>query len=160
MPKKRRKKRKEKSNLKKLQEQADELVKQIVRLRDDWTCQKCDKYIRHDLPRQQKNAHTAHVIAKSQSSNLRWDLLNVVLLSFHEHQAFHIRGGMDRWFKKKWPHRWRYLNEPVRQKGITKPRCNHNWIMAGCSLREKEEWMRKVVSELQIKYEDLKSERN
>ena len=143
---------KRKTKLAKLKDKADKLVRDIVRLRDDNICQKSGKYV------EGSNAHTAHIVAKSQSTNLRWDLLNVVLLSFHEHQAFHIRGGMGQWFKKKWPHRWRYLNEPVSQNGVAMPRCNHKWIMAGKSLREKEEWMEKIIVELEAKYKELKNE--
>ena len=142
-------KRKKKSSLAKLKEKADKLVRQIVRLRDAHICQKSGKYV------EGCNAHTAHIIAKSQSTNLRWDLLNVILLSFHEHQAFHIRGGMNEWFREKWRWRWVYLNQLVKQNGKIMPRCNHNWIMTGKSPKEKEEWMQKIISELEAKYEEL-----
>lgn len=143
-------KRKKKTKLAKLKDKADDLVKQVVRLRDLHTCQKSGKYV------EGSNAHTAHIIAKSQSSNLRWDLVNVTLLSFHEHQAFHIRGGMNQWFATQWPHRWEYLNQDVNQGGLVMPRCNHSWIMAGKSLREKEEWMQDIIAELEAKLKELK----
>ena len=142
---------KKRKSIKKLKDKADDLVKQVVRLRDLHTCQKSGKYV------EGSNAHTAHVIAKSQSTNLRWNLVNIVLLSFHEHQAFHIRGGMGQWFKKKWPHRWRYLNEPISQSGVAMPRCNHKWVMTGKSLREKEEWMEKIIAGLEAKLKELKN---
>lgn len=140
---------KRKTKLAKLKIKADDLLKQAVRLRDEHICQKSGKYVAGS------NAHTAHVIAKSHSTNLRWDLLNVILLSFHEHQSFHIRGGMNEWFKKRWPHRWRYLNEPVKQNGTTMPRCNHKWIMSGKSTKQKEEFMNKIIEGLQAKIKDL-----
>lgn len=147
-------KRRVKTKLAKLKDKADNLVRQVVRLRDEHICQKSGKYV------EGSNAHTAHVIAKSQSQNLRWDLLNVCLLSFHEHQVFHIRGGMDDWFKEKWPHRWDYLNRPVKQNGKTMPRCNHTWIMVGKSLKEKEEWMQVIISGLTFKLQELKENTN
>ena len=114
-----------KTKLRKLKEQADELVKQIVRLRDDWHCQKCGRYIIHNTPEQRKVAHTAHIIPKSQGNNLRWDLLNIVLLDFHCHQGGHIRAdGLD-WFKEKFGARWEYLNADVLINGVIKPRRNH-----------------------------------
>lgn len=89
----------------KLVAKLDNIVKQIVRLRDNGCCQYCGK------PASGQNAHTAHVYAKK-THRLRWDLLNLLLLCFHCHiekfhrNPFEIQEG---WFRQKYPARYEYL---------------------------------------------------
>lgn len=139
-----------KTKLRKLKEKADELVKQIVRLRDDWTCQRCDKYLIHDIPDQRKNIHTAHIVPKSERNALRWNLLNTALLCFHCHQQSHIRADLQ-WFRNRFPARWEYLHQDVLVDGVIKPRHRHikQYRVAD---------MKYLISQLEAKLKQLKGE--
>jgi len=140
-----------KTKLRKLKEKADELVKQIVRLRDEWTCQKCDKYLVHDTPGQRKNIHTVHIMPRSSGNVLRWDLLNVCVGCFHCHQRSHIRADLQ-WFKNKFPARWEYLHQDVLTDGVIKSRHQHikQYRVAD---------MKYLISELELKLEQLRVEK-
>lgn len=97
---------------KQLRNALDEELKQVCRLRDNYTCQHCGKHV------EGQDAHTSHVITKGQGYKLRWDLLNVLLLCFHCHRQFwHDSGEGIGWFKEKYPYRWEYLNN---SRGILK----------------------------------------
>ena len=101
-----------KTERQKLVVKLDNVVKEIVRVRDEWTCQKCGK--KFD-PRDRSSlcsAHTAHIIGKGSGGyRLRWDLINVVLLCHHCHiNVFHQSGkGIEEWLKKNFPARGQYL---------------------------------------------------
>lgn len=140
-----------KTRLGKLKEKADELVKQIVRLRDNWTCQKCDKYLVHDAPDQRKNVHTVHIMPRSSGNVLRWDLLNVCVGCFHCHQQSHIRADLQ-WFKNKFPARWEYLHQDVLvDGGVIKPR--HRYIK-----QYRVADMKYLLNQLETKLEQLRNE--
>lgn len=143
--KKKKSKRRKKSPLKKLEDKADGLTRDIIRIRDGWTCQKCGKHITL-----KNDAHRAHIVGRSHKI-LRWDLINLLLLCFHCHQEFHSDGQLKEYVEEKWPARYEYLylwpNE------AEPPRCNQN--LPYRTAKEKIEWMQKIIAELQAKYEEL-----
>jgi len=147
------KKRKPKSDRKKLIKQLDELTKQVVRLRDEWVCQKCEKYIVHDTSTGKMFAHTAHIVSRSRHF-LRWDILNLVLLDMNCHRWGH-RHPLEfaEWFKKRFPARWLYLDTPVQTPdGYFKPRR----FVAKSFFTDDD--LRKKVKYLQQKLADLQNE--
>ena len=102
--------RKTKSPRKKLKDKLEKIVKEIVRLRDNRTCQYCGK---ENL--EGANCHVSHVIPRSQSLLLQYDLINLKVLDFRHHlQWWHlnpVEAGI--WFKDKFPERWAYLEEKI-----------------------------------------------
>lgn len=78
------KKRKQKSKRARMTDCLDELCRDIVRLIHKNRCYKCGLYI------QGTNSHPHHIIAKGGgASRRRFDLLNLVLLCFHDHRWWH-----------------------------------------------------------------------
>ena len=97
-------KRKKKTKRKLQYDQLDEICKQIIILRDDCTCQVSGK----NLEDEEKHPH--HLTKRSKSIRLRWDLLNIILLSKGWHCKFtndEVLG--DKWFREKFPARYEYL---------------------------------------------------
>ena len=92
---------------KSLTKKLDELVKQITRLRDGFTCQVCDKHI------EGCNAHTCHVVAKGNGASWRrFDLLNVFVGCMKCHDWWHkqpLESG--KWFAKRFRARDKYLEK-------------------------------------------------
>jgi hypothetical protein len=94
-----------KTKRKKLTEKICELMKQICRERDSYTCQKCGKKVSG------QDAHTAHIRSKGVGGlRFKFDLLDVILLCFHCHQMQHAGewNAMD-WLVERYPHRAEYL---------------------------------------------------
>ena len=94
-----------KTERKKLTDKLDELCRDIIRIRDDMTCQRCHKQI------EKSNAHCSHVIPKSRGNNLRWNLINLKLLCMYCHLHWwhkDIISGAE-WFKSAFPARHKYL---------------------------------------------------
>ena len=86
----------------------DELCKLITRLRDDDTCQRCDKKVYGH------NSHTSHVVFKGNGASWRrFDLLNLKLLCHYDHRNWwHAQPTESgKWFKKKFPARDEYLEK-------------------------------------------------
>ena len=85
----------------------DKLVIDIVRLRDNYTCQYCGKKVTD------RNAHVSHVIPRSAGNKLRWDLKNLKLLCFHCHINWWHKNPVESgaWFKNKFPKRYKYLQD-------------------------------------------------
>lgn len=99
-------KRKEKSPRKRLIEKLDKASKQVVYLRDNYTCQKCGKYSKTDY-------QASHVIPVSAGNKLRWDPLNMKVMCYHCHLNWWHKNPMEaaEWFATKFPDRWKYLQE-------------------------------------------------
>ena len=102
-----------KSERKKLIDKLDKITAKIIKIRDDYTCQKCGK---KPVPR---GCHWAHIFSRSRHS-VRWDLLNSVVLCNGCHRYWHANPLTAQiWFSKKFPHRYEYLQaekqKPVRQ---------------------------------------------
>lgn len=94
-----------KSKRKKLTEKLDDLVRDVVRLRDEDTCQKCGKHI------EGSNSHPCHVVAKGNGASLRrYDLLNIFLGCIRCHRWWHDQPTESgAWFAKRFPARNSYL---------------------------------------------------
>ncbi len=101
--------RKTKSPRRKLKDKLEKIVKEIVRLRDNRTCQYCGK---ENL--EGANCHVSHVIPRSQSLLLMFDPLNLKILCYHHHINWFHKSPIEaaEWFLRKFPERWEYL-EPL-----------------------------------------------
>jgi len=91
----------------KIKKRLEKLSREIILLRDNSTCQYCNKKI------EKNNAHISHVIPKSHGNFLRYDLNNLKLLCFHCHINWWHKNPMEasEWFKIKFPERWEYLQK-------------------------------------------------
>jgi len=84
----------------------DDLLREIVRLRDNDTCQKCGKTVYGS------NSQPSHVIAKGRCLLLRWDLLNVKLLCNSCHRWWHLNPiNAASWFADRFPSRYDYVKQ-------------------------------------------------
>jgi hypothetical protein len=95
-----------KSERKRLTKRLDDLCREIVRIRDRNTCQRCGKHITgHD-------SHPCHIIPKGKGASLRrFDLLNIFLGCFHCHRWWHDNPiDATAWFTKFASHRLAYLS--------------------------------------------------
>ena len=106
---------KKKSPRKKLKDKLEKVVKEIVKIRDNRTCQMCGK---KDLTG--ANCHVSHVIPRSQSLLLMFDTLNLKQLCFHCHINLWHKNPIDsaKWFLDKFPERWAYL---IEKRKVRKP---------------------------------------
>lgn len=102
--------RKKKTWRQRLTKTNDDLLRLVVRARDENRCQWCNKYV------EGSDSHPHHIIHKGGSLYLRWDLLNVVILCKKCHSKYHHRetDGLP-WFQRTFPARWAYL-EPLKNK--------------------------------------------
>lgn len=90
----------------------DDIVREIVRVRDDHRCQWCGKPV-HGF-----DSQVSHIISRKYYA-LRWDLLNVILKCASCHFKWHddpTQGA--EWFKTKFRARWEYLQSAVRLKNF------------------------------------------
>lgn len=97
----------------KIKDELKTLITNIVKERDNSTCQYCGKKVKGS------NCHPSHVIPVSTCGLfLRYDKENIKILCFHHHINFWHKNPIEAgdWFKKKFPKRWKYL-----QKEILKP---------------------------------------
>jgi 5-methylcytosine-specific restriction endonuclease McrA len=90
-----------------LKKKLSKLVKDYVKKRDNYTCQKCDKKVSGT------NCHASHVIPVSSGNVLAFDPLNMKVLCYHHHINWWHKNPIEsgEWFKKKFPERWEYLNK-------------------------------------------------
>lgn len=96
---------KKKSERARLTKQLDDLCREIIRLRDENRCQRCNKKIKGS------NSHPCHVVPKGKgASKRRFDLLNIFLGCMNCHRWWHnnILDAND-WFKERFPARYAYL---------------------------------------------------
>ena len=85
----------------------DDIVREMVRERDNNTCQWCGKkgLIGFD-------SQVSHTIPKGRSLYLRWDLQNVILLcAFCHNEKWHKLSLGRKWFDVTYPERIKYLEE-------------------------------------------------
>lgn len=101
------KKRKPKSDRTKKAEELWEVIKTYIRMRDKNICQKSGDYV------EGVNCHVSHVIPKSHGNALRYDEINLKVLSYHNHINWWHKNPTEsgEWFKKKFPERYKYLEE-------------------------------------------------
>ena len=81
------------------------LCKQIIRERDDYTCQWCRKKL------ESKKCQTSHVIPRANGNALYFDLQNLKVLCFycHKHKWHANPIEAESWFEAKFPDRYEYL---------------------------------------------------
>lgn len=94
-----------KTTRRRLRQNLDKLVKDYVKRRDNYTCQKCGKKLAS------RDCHGSHVIPVS--AGLRWayDPENIKILCFHCHINWWHKNPTESgvWFKQKFPERWVYI---------------------------------------------------
>lgn len=107
----------------KLEEYLTKLAYYCVFTRDNNRCQVCQKHVKG------RDRQPSHVIPKSRSSYLRWDVKNIKTLCFVHHMKWWhqhpLKAGA--WFREKYPDRAKYLEERehiilrdwLREKGMT-----------------------------------------
>lgn len=66
---------------------ADKLFSEIIRTRDNWTCQRCNKTINKHSPTARQGLHCSHFIGRSRY-NTRFDEMNCVALCYGCHRYF------------------------------------------------------------------------
>ena len=98
-------KRRQKTDKAKLIEQCEALFRQIVRARDNDTCQKCGKVVAG------ANCHVSHVIPRSRDKRLSIDPLNGKVMCYHDHLNWWHKHPCESgvWFRETFPDRWAYL---------------------------------------------------
>ena len=96
-----------KSERTKLRDKAEALAKKYIKIRDNYTCQKCGKVVSGT------NCHASHVKSKGTYPRLRCDVENIKVLCYRCHRHWwHIDvTEATEWFKEKFPLRWEYLQE-------------------------------------------------
>lgn len=100
---------------KKIMNELDKLAREYIRKRDKMICQMSGEHLNG------KNAHCSHVIPKSAGNRLRWNPLNLKLLSYHSHINVWHKSPVEagKWFLNKFPERWEYLQKQ-KAKGMRK----------------------------------------
>lgn len=93
--------RKKKTDRRKIKDRLDKLVKKYIKIRDNFTCQHCNKMV------QGVNCHGSHIIPVSADGRLAFDPENIKVLCFHCHRNFwHLNPtGSGVWFAAKFPER-------------------------------------------------------
>lgn len=84
-----------------------EITKDIVRKRDDYTCQRCGKKVSGS------KCHVSHVIPVSAGNRLAFDPLNMKVLCYHDHLNWWHKNPIEAsiWFQQKFPTRHTYLQQ-------------------------------------------------
>ena len=100
---------------KKLEKKCRELIIE----RDNSTCQHCGKAV------EGVNCHVSHIVPRSYSYRLAFDLSNLMVKCFRCHINWWHKNPVEAglWFKDKFPDRYEYLErrkEEVRGKGTIK----------------------------------------
>ena len=95
------KKRKVKTPLQKLHDKCWEMAKKVVKLRDHGQCQRCFK------PVKGTNAHTSHTFPKSTHAAIKYNLLNLTLLCYHDHINWWHKNPVasGAWIRERYPER-------------------------------------------------------
>lgn len=103
---------KSKKPIKGLKKKLEILVKDYVKKRDNYTCQKCGKKV------DGTNCHASHVIPVSRSGYLQFDPLNMKVLCHHDHINWWHKNPVEagKWFTDKFPDRWEYLESMHKQR--------------------------------------------
>lgn len=90
-----------------LKKRLEKLVKDYVKQRDNYTCQRCGKVV------EGTNCHASHVIPVSRSGYLQFDPINMKVLCYHDHINWWHKHPVEagKWFTDTFPERWEYLQE-------------------------------------------------
>jgi 5-methylcytosine-specific restriction endonuclease McrA len=83
----------------------DKLVKEYVKKRDNYTCQKCGKKLSGS------NCHGSHVIPVSAGLLWAYDPENIITLCYHDHINWWHKNPLKatEWFEDKFPKRNLYI---------------------------------------------------
>ncbi len=89
----------------KIKEELDDLIKAIIKIRDNFTCQKCGEKV------EGSNCHGSHVVPVSAGNKLRWDEQNLKVLCYHHHINWWHKHPLEAaaWFEATFPERAAYL---------------------------------------------------
>lgn len=83
----------------------DDILRIQIRERDNHTCQWCNKKGLKGI-----DSQVAHIIPKSRSTYLRWDMNNLILLCAYCHnEKWHKLSLGRKWFDVAYPERVQYL---------------------------------------------------
>ena len=95
------KKRRVKTPLQKLHDRCWEMAKKVVKLRDHGQCQRCFKHV------EKTNAHTSHTFPKSTHAAIKYNLLNLTLLCYHDHINWYHKNPIaaSEWIRETFPDR-------------------------------------------------------
>ena len=93
------------SSRKSIRNKLDKLVKEMVKERDNYTCQRCGAKL------SKSNCHGSHVIPVSAGLMWAYDPENLIVLCFHDHINWWHKNPIESgdWFKSKFPERYSYL---------------------------------------------------
>lgn len=88
-----------------LKKKLEKLVKDYIKKRDDYTCQRCGVVV------EGSNCHASHVIPVSRSGYLQFEPLNMKVLCYHDHINWWHKHPIEagKWYTDKFPERWEYL---------------------------------------------------
>jgi 5-methylcytosine-specific restriction endonuclease McrA len=91
----------------KLKKDLDKLVKDSVKIRDNYTCQHCLKKVTGT------NCHGSHILPVGSYSNMQFDPRNIKVLCFHCHRHFWHNNPLEagEWYKQTFTENWYYLQE-------------------------------------------------
>lgn len=100
-----------KTDKRKIKDKLDKIVKEIVKIRDESTCQHCFKIVSGS------DCHGSHVIPVSRDGRLAFDPLNIKVLCYHCHLNWWHKHPVEsgEWFTKTFPERWEYLENKYRE---------------------------------------------
>lgn len=104
-------KRRKKTDKRKLIDRCEALWKEIVKRRDNFTCQHCGKTNLIGA-----NCHASHVVPRSRSRRLAIDPINGKVLCHHCHLNWWHKHPVEsgQWFRDSFPVRWEYLSDEER----------------------------------------------
>jgi len=100
-----------KTDKRKIKDKLDKVVKDIVKIRDESTCQHCFKVVSGS------DCHGSHVIPVSRDGRLAFDTLNIKVLCYHCHLNWWHKHPVESgdWFTKTFPERWEYLENKYKE---------------------------------------------
>ena len=106
----------------KIKDKLEKVVKSIVKIRDNNTCQKCLKKVSG------ANCHASHVIPVSRDGRLAFDIDNLKVLCFHCHINWWHKHPIEsgQWYLAKFPTRYKYL-EHMHLENQSKGSINIKW---------------------------------
>lgn len=103
---------KRKESLTAAKKRLEKLVKDYVKVRDNYTCQYCGEVVSGS------NCHASHVIPVSRSGYLQFEPLNMKVLCYHHHINWWHKHPIEagQWYIDKFPDRWEYLQDLHKQR--------------------------------------------
>ena len=110
---------KKKESLTAAKKRLEKLVKDYVKRRDNYICQRCGVEVAG------VNCHASHVIPVSRSGRLQFDPINMKVLCYHDHINWWHKHPVEagQWYRDTFPERWEYLESihKLREKPMKLP---------------------------------------